>query len=207
MYQENIMKLIEALTKYFEAAATNGKTWFEVLFSSPAVVALIGALAAFVPVHITSRRSIKDKEKDQIEKALKEFYNPLLFLLKRQKAIYEVFNLSIKREKGDTDDTRTLDLLLSGHGFSPEDMMLLEDIMTIGKRIKELVINNPGYIFSEQLMDQLVKLIEHYDILERAKEGKLTNREEYKGYRFPRQIDELVLNEVKSLNEQLNQNK
>ncbi len=207
MYQESIMKLIDTLTKYFETAATNGKTWFEVLFSSPALVALIGALAAFLPVHIISKRSIKDKEKDRIEKALKEFYNPLLFLLKRQKGIYQVFNLSIRQAKGDEEDTRTLDLLLRGHKFSPEDMMLLEDIMTIGKRIKELVINNPGYISSEQLMDQLVKLIEHYDILERAKNGKLTNREEYKDYRFPREIDALVLNEVKSLNEQLNRNK
>lgn len=202
MYPENLNQLIEALTHYFETASSNGKSWLEVLLSSPALIAAIGALAAFLPVYFTNLSNKRGKEKERIQSELNEFYNPLLFLLKRQEAIYSIFNLEAKKQ----GDVRTLELILSGASFSQEDMAHLNEIMAISEEIKQLVLEHPEYI-SKELMDPLVKLIEHYDLLKLATENQLTNREEYKRYVFPREINGIVEEKVNSLNEKLGKRK
>ena len=209
MYQENIIRLIDALTKYLETASGNGKTWVEVVFASPALVAAIGALAAILPVYFTNRKSRKDKEKERIQKELKEFYIPLQYMLKRQKVIAKMFKKSIQEQINEQseqgkqeEEIRTLELLLENYTFSPEDERHLNEIMLVGEEIKKLVEENPGYI-SAELMDSLVELIQHYDVLRLAKTGQLSNREEYKKYVFPRKIDDMVNKTVEDLNKKL----
>lgn len=197
--ENGILELIRAATNFLNSSANVEKSWLDIVLTSPAISTLIGALIAlagtFASVWVTEKRKAKELNAEKCEKQLMELYNPLVFLLERTTAIYELFNLEEKRTN---PGVKTLDLLLDGHSFSAEDNYFLEEIIEHNKKIEKLISDHSGYI-DKELMEPLVKLVEHYDLIERAKRGELSQRAEYRSHTYPKD----VVSKVKEKQEEL----
>lgn len=196
-------------------------------------VALITAIiASYINYTNTKKTLLENKraEKRKLkEKALNEFYGPLLSYLNSVEALFNVFRANKPK------DFRTLTHLLNPSqtylingqsvqiSLSKSDKTILNEVIEIEKKIEELVLTKAGLVDDEELMfvyvpnpkvtdvdlkeDKLSLLavaITHFRILRLAYEGKLDdNIERYKKFVYPRELDIKIRNKIKSLQNEL----
>lgn len=190
--EESIQELIQAATNYLQSHANSSKSLWETILYSPGITTLIGAVLGIFTTLLSTNllNSQNDKKclREKHEAQLREFYNPLIFLLEQTTAIYKLFNLE---EKKKNPDVKTLNLLLDEHKFSKEDCNFLEKIIENNKRISKLISEHSGLI-DEDFLEPLVTLVEHYELIERAYKGELTARDEYRQHTYPRDITRII---------------
>lgn len=205
MEWDKINELIQSLINYLNENAGSSSR-FEYII--PFVSTILGAIIALVPVFITIRRDRKDRKEAEIKRQLYDFYNPLLFLLRKDTAFYDIFNLRAKKEATDKgSEYRTLEFLITGQhkadDFSETDKYLLQEILSINEQIVQLISKNMGNI-AEDISEPLVGLCRHYELLRLAEQGKIADLSEYKQYVYPRDIYSKVECIVSKLYKNLN---
>ena len=205
MQDNMITELIQALINYLNENANASVNWWEPFF--PFLSTILGAFIALVPVYFTSKRNKKEKRAAEIQRKLNDFYNPLLFLFKKDAAFFDVFNLDAKKEAKDLGkEYRTLDfLILKKHelpSFSQTDQHILQEILNINSQITDLIVKNMGFV-DKDLAQPLVELSRHYELLRLAEQGKIKNIDEYKQYVYPLDIKEKVQSKVDELYKEL----
>lgn len=153
-------------------------------------------------VHFTTHWAEKQTEKKQkieeYEKKLKDFYNPLYFLIVKNTKLYEIFKVDKKYK-----NKRTLLILLDQKDvLSDADKSILEEIIANNHEILQLINQNAGYI-EDDMMDDFVELARHYVLLEKAFQNKLPNLPEYREHTYPRDINTKIKNKVKALRSEI----
>lgn len=190
--QEIILELVHAATNYLNSHSAVGKSLWETVLYSPGFTTFFGAILGVFTTILSTKMLNSQKNKavvaEKYEVQLKEFYNPLIFLLEKTTAIYKLFNID---EKKKNPNVKTLDLLLDGHSFSNEDNQFLEEIIENNKAISKLISEHSGYV-DEAFLAPLVELVEHYDLIERAYKKELPPRDEYRQHTYPRNITETI---------------
>lgn len=205
MELEKLNELIQTLINYLnESSGSSG--WLEHVI--PFASTVLGAIIALVPVFITVRRDRNDRRAAEIKKQLYDFYNPLLFLLRKNTAFYDMFNLIAKKEAVDEgNEYRTLEFLVDGKhktgDFSETDKFLLQEILSINEQIVQLISKNMGNL-DEEISESLVELCRHYEMLRLAEQGKVANLPEYMKCVYPRDIYSKVEKIVVELYKRLN---
>lgn len=205
MQIDKINELIQALITYLNGNS-GASDWLEPFI--PLLSTIIGAAIALIPIFITNRREKNARKATEIKCQLHDFYNPLLFLIRKNTAFYEIFNLNAKKEaENNKSEYRTLEFLITrqheSENFSETDKYLLTEILDINEQIVQLISNNMGAI-DEGIRQPLVDLCRHYEMLRLAEQGKLANELEYKKYTYPRDIDTKVENKIIELYQKLN---
>lgn len=201
--EQSIQELIQAASNYLQSHANSSKSIWETIFNSPGFTTLIGVALGMVSTVISSKllssQNYKERLRAKYEAQLNEFYNPLIFLLEQTTAIYKLFNIE---EKKKDPKVKTLNLLLDGHNFSKEDTNFLEKIINNNNEISKLISKHSGLI-DEELLESLVMLTEHYDLIECAYNGDLTPREEYRQHTYPAEITAKIKNERNKIQKKL----
>lgn len=190
--EESVQELINAATIYLQNHSTDNNSMWETLLYSPGFTTFLGALLGIVTTIVSTKLLASQKNKEVLcekyETQLKEFYNPLIFLLEQTTAIYKLFNIE---EKKKNPNVKTLDLLLDGHEFSKEDKNFLEKIIYNNKEISRLISEHSGCI-DEEFLEPVIALVEHYDLIEQAYKKELSPRDEYRQHTYPRDITERI---------------
>lgn len=205
MQVDKLNELIQSLITYLNenAGSSSWTEYFLPLFST-----VLGAIIALIPVFLTIRSDKNDRKASEIKRQLHDFYNPLLFLLRKDTAFYNIFNLQAKKTAADNNmEYRTLVFLVTGQHnskkFSETDKFLLQEILSINEQIVQLISKNMGNI-DEDISQSLVELCRHYELLRLAEQGKIADSSEYKQYVYPRDIDAKVERKVEELYKKLN---
>lgn len=200
--EEQIQQLLQAATDFLNSNIANG-TWIKTLLYSPLFTTFAGAavalLAPYLATNLQGRQRRNEQLRKKYEEQLNEFYNPLIFLLERTTAVYKLFNLE---EKKKNEDVKTLELLLDGHTFSPDDLILLDEIIEYNKKIATL-ISSYGRHISPDILSSLIELVNHYELIERARQGKLENIPEYRACTYPRDILDVLKKKQRDIYEKL----
>lgn len=205
MQVDKINELIQALIDYLNGNSNTSTNWLEL--SLPFLGTLLGAFITLFSVSITNSKNKKEKRVAEIQRKLNDFYNPLLFLFKKDSAFFDIFNLEAKKVAQSAGiEYRTLDFLISGKHqsstFSETDRYLLEEILIINSQISDLIVKNMGLI-DKDLSQPLIELSRHYELLRLAEQGKIRNEDVYKKYVYPIDIKEKVQLKVDELYDEL----
>ena len=205
MQVDKINELIQALIDYLNGNSNTSTNWLELIL--PFLGTLLGAFITLFSVRITNSKNKKEKRVAEIQRKLNDFYNPLLFLFKKDSAFFDIFNLEAKKVAQSAGiEYRTLDFLISGKHqsstFSETDRYLLEEILIINSQISNLIIKNMGLI-DKDLSQSLIELSRHYELLRLAEQGKIRNEDVYKKYVYPIDIKEKVQLKVDELYDEL----
>lgn len=140
MSVDKINELIQAIINYLNENASVSVNWWEPFL--PFLGTILGALIALAPVYFTNKRNKKERKAVEIQRKLNDFYNPLLFLFKKDTAFFEVFNLEAKKESERAgEEYRTLDFLIlkkhKSENFSQTDRQILDEILNINAQISD----------------------------------------------------------------------
>lgn len=205
MQVEKINELIQALINYLNGNSTPSTNWIALIL--PFVGTILGAGITLLTAQISNSKNKKEKRSAEIKRELNDFYNPLLFLFKKDTAFFDIFNLDAKEAaRNSGEEYRTLDFLISRKHklstFSETDEHLLKEILVINSQISDLIVKNMGLI-DKDLSQPLVELSRHYELLRLAEQGKIENVEEYKKYVYPVDIKEKVQCKVDELYKEL----
>lgn len=205
MQVDKINELIQALIDYLNGNSNSSTNWMELIL--PFLGTLIGAFITLITVHITNSKTKKEKRVAEIQRKLNDFYKPLLFLLKKDSAFFDIFNLEAKKVAQSTGiEYRTLDFLITGKhqssNFSETDKYLLNEILVINSQISDLIVKNMGLI-DKDLYQPLIELSRHYELLRLAENGKIENEDVYKKYVYPIDIKDKVQLKVDELYDEL----
>lgn len=152
---------------------------------------IISAIALAVTYFITIKTlnsQKKTEERALIIKKLNDFYGPLLQLRMKSKNLYLKFN---KKYKDKDENFSTLKYLLKGKKFKGNDLILLEQIVEIGKQCEKLIHANAGLIDDSKLrLDLIPKATTHFLLLRLAFEEKLVGDvDNYDDLTFPKELD------------------
>lgn len=166
---------------------------------------IISAIALAVTYFITIKTLNSQKKAEEralINKKLNDFYGPLLQLRMKSKNLYLKFN---KKFKEKDENFSTLKYLLNGKKFSGNDLILLEQIVDIGKQCENLIHTNAGLIDDSTLrLDLIPKATTHFLLLRLAFEGKLVGDvENYDDLTFPKELDNNLETRKKQLENEL----
>ncbi len=140
---------------------------------------------------------IKEYERKEIYKKLNEFYSPLLILRSTSKALHDTFKNGRK--------FRTLTELLGGSSYDGNDLVVLNEILVIGNKCKEIIFNNSGLIDDVRLRDtHIPSLLNHFLIIQKAFDGKIKDDvQRFENYVFPNEIDDILKEKVEELQQRL----
>ena len=164
----------------------------------PMLVGLAGVALAFYTSYMTLKTKKHDDERNEIYKKLNDFYGPFEQLRMKSRRLYALFVQS----KG--EDFRTLTALLKGEKFNANDKRLLEEIVSIDKKLENLIIEKSGLIDQGEIRDLLARAATHFSIISQAYEGKLKGEpDRFKEYVFPRELDEKISEKINSLKNRL----
>ncbi|MBE5037682.1 hypothetical protein INF35_07785 [Subdoligranulum sp. DSM 109015] len=198
---DNLLTLIDTAINYLNANMPTNNFW-GALFDSTIFSTFVGAAISLVITRCTTHWAEKQTEKKQkieeYEKKLKDFYNPLYFLIVKNTKLYEIFKVDKKYK-----NKRTLLILLDQKDvLSDADKSILEEIIANNHEILQLINQNAGYI-EDDMMDDFVELARHYVLLEKAFQNKLPNLPEYREHTYPRDINTKIKNKVKALRSEI----
>lgn len=175
--------------KCFVEKETNLDFWKFLQDFGPVVISAIALLVTYKITIKTLNSQKKIEERVIINKKLNDFYGPLLQLRMKSKNLYLKFH---KKFKEQDDNFSTLKYLLKGNKFSGNDLILLEQIVEIGKQCETLIHANAGLIDDSKLrLDLIPKATTHFLLLRLAFEGKLVGDvNNYVDLTFPKDLDE-----------------
>lgn len=191
------MELYSCTTSSFE--------WTNFVASAGAV--LIGILAivfSYFQLLKTLRSKKIEDERNEIYKKMNEFYGPLIQLRKKSYLLYQLF---ANKNKTADNEFKTLSFLLDNNTFDTNDKILLEQIISIGDRCSKLIESKAGLIDDETLRTEIIpKANTHYMIIRLAYEGAIKGeKEKFERFTFPSEIDDLLENRYKNLQQRLNE--
>lgn len=150
--------------------AEPNKQWLQ-----PAVIAAIIAALVTVPSIILSFQNMKAQrlksERDEIYKKLNSFYGPIRLQLKNSRTLYDIFSQSIIRRTGN-QNFRTIPFILDEQEFNKTEKTLLEQILSIGEKIEQIIDENAGLIDSDDIHNEMIKLSVHLKIIRAAYSGE-----------------------------------
>lgn len=198
---DNLLTLIDTATNYLNANMPTNNFWG--FISNPTTLStLLGAAITLVVTYFTTRwtekRNEKKREIEKYEKKLKEFYNPLYFLIVKNTKLYDIFKVD-ERYK----NKRTLHILLDDKdALSHADKCILKEIIANNHEILQLISQNAGYI-EDDMMADFVELARHYVLLEQAYQGDLPDIPEYREHTYPRDINEKIKKKVETLRSEI----
>lgn len=194
---DNLLTLIDTATNYLNANMPTNNCW-NIIFNPTTFSTLVGAFITLVATYYTTKwtekRNEKKREIEKYEKKLKDFYNPLYFLIVKNTKLYDIFKLD-ERYK----NKRTLHILLDDKdALSSADRCILKEIIANNREILQLISQNAGYI-EDDMMADFVELARHYVLLEKAYQGDLPDIPEYREHTYPRDINEKIEKKVETL--------
>ncbi|MBI9062565.1 MAG: hypothetical protein JEZ14_11315 [Marinilabiliaceae bacterium] len=134
----------------------------------------------------------EEQEKALIKKRLDEFYAPFLMLRYESKNLYKIFT------KGKPEGFRTLRAVLNNEVFNETEQELLKEILLIGNKCKDLIVQKSGLIDKPELRDDILpRYITHIYILESACKDRIKgDTADYDDFVFPREMDESILQHI-----------
>ena len=170
-------------------------------FFQPAVIAAFIAAAVALPSVFLGWRNLKiqrlDSERREIYKKLNDFYGPMRMLLRTS---YE-FSLLLKKGKEDLKredekNFRVLTYLIRGNKFNISDTALLQKIISDGKKMERVILNNAGLIDDDGLHSDLNELLTHIRLIRMAAKGEFeTGADKHRPYDnkvFPRSVNHVI---------------
>ncbi len=205
MLEQQVQEFIEALTQYVQILTVNHSVapWWEALLNSQLLGVVIGGVIASIPALLNAREERQRKQREKLEKQLELFYNPLLFLMARNRNLYKILK---KQRPEETQDARTLGLLIDNAKLSDKEEIILQDILKNNDEIRALILKQSGLIQGEDLRNDLIQLVGHHDIIHLAKEHKLKGTSsDYADYVYPRNVDTKVENKVIELEKKIDE--
>lgn len=135
---------------------------------------------------------------DKICEKLNEFFLPYKQLSDTNRLLRQIVG------KGKPDDFRVLLALLNGDSLSDNDRALIEEIVSIGKRLEGLLADRSGYDDDRELRPLFALAAEHFRVLRLAYERKLGGEpESFRGKVYPRELDGRLESRIDSLEAEL----
>ncbi len=161
------------------------------------VIALVSIVVNFMIVRGQQVTKNLEAKRGEINKKLSDFYGPMLQHRHKSAKLHERFK--------NGRDFRTLTKLLEGEVYSGNDLLLIKEIIAIGKKCEELIEKQAGLIDEKSLRAvHLPKASRHFFIIRNAFEKRLegdVNR--FKGDVFPKEIDHILETRFSELQEEL----
>ena len=164
----------------------------------PVIISIIALGVTYFITIKTLNTQKKADERLMINKKLNDFYGPLLQLRKKSNKLYLKFHKNFKEKD---ENFSTLKYLLRGNKFTGNDLVLLEQIVDLGKQCEILIHQNAGLIDDSLLRLELIpRATTHFLLLRLAFEGKLKGDvENYEDLTFPRELDDKLEERKKQL--------
>ncbi|MBU1413959.1 class I SAM-dependent methyltransferase, partial [Myxococcota bacterium] len=147
------------------------------------------------------------KERDDIQRRLKEFYGPFRAIRSESRTLYSYFALIEKKEQNDKGQYfRTLRHLTDGNELSKQDTAILSDILYLGQKQLDLIENEGGAVTNSNLLELLGMLGAHIRALLLAAKSKLDGLGvQLEGLVFPLEVDGAIESEVMKLQDRYQQ--
>ncbi|EHN68651.1 class I SAM-dependent methyltransferase [Aliivibrio fischeri] len=146
------------------------------------------------------------KEQEELENRIKKFLAPLKELREESKLLYEIFAVELKKEyfEEHKEHFRTIRFLCD-HGkdkLTPADSAILDEIIAVSRANITLIEAEVGSVNSPALSNLLGKLCAHFRAMELASKQKLAGcSEKLEALVFPLEIDGAIENEIRYVNE------
>jgi uncharacterized membrane-anchored protein YhcB (DUF1043 family) len=171
----------------------------------PAICTLIGVALGYICTFLnslyTSHQRKKENQRLKAKEELENFYYPFRHLQQKSQMLYILFN----NNKG--KDFRTLLYLLQygESNLSPNDKILLNKIIEVGKDWSKLILENLSYVTNQRIHNELSKLGVHLTVIELAQNGLLKSEvDRFKEYIFPIDLIPLINQEISQLESKFN---
>lgn len=164
----------------------------------PIIVGILSVLAALFANWRLLKSKSREEERNEINKKLSEFYGPFTQLRKKSSMLFRVL------VEGKEEHYKTLSAILNGDEFSCNDKTLINQIISINKKLEDLIINKSGYVEDSELRHLLGKAATHFNIISLANDGLIIGEiEKFEKYLFPRELDDRIESEIEKLNKRL----
>lgn len=218
-------QILKVLTDIQSDIASLKKTNWVKDVAAPLLAPLVALVALLVTYRLSgqtlrltaemNRATLESKSHEEERKSIREkrdrFYGPYLQLRGMSNYLYGIFKArrteEERQEYCDKDGNfRTLIALCRGHIFMGVDKVLLEEIIRIGDESSALIIKEIGLVDNPELQAGLSRAMTHYRIIKLAMERKLlTTNAEFDDFTFPKRVDELIQQQIKTLDARLQQ--
>ena len=140
----------------------------------------------------------EEEERADIHKRLNEFYGPLLQLRKKSNLLYQKFSEDYRKSD---PNFSTLIYLLDGKTFEPNELVLLTEIIRIGKKCENLIHDKAGLIDDSNLRTEIIpRATTHFLVLRLAYQKALKGEiDKFRNLTFPKELDDLLEEKKKKL--------
>lgn len=166
----------------------------------PIVLGIAGMVLGYVYQRTQLKQAQREDERKEIYQKLNEFYGPVQHYLAKSNELYKRFTAF--RPAG----FRTLIALLEGQRFEGNDKVLLEQILEIVAKVEELILSRSGLVDDTELRELLARAGTHFRFIGLAYEGLLVGEaDRFKGYVYPRELNEKVDKQIEKLKARLNE--
>lgn len=192
------------LSGVFIEQASSGKDFWDLLGDiGPTLLGIAGLWLAFAGIVRPIRASRIQNRITQLETRLNNFYGPYFHLRRKSALLYDKLKQPYLNEAGFS----VLRKVFSGHKFTGNDALLIQEIIAIGEQCEDLIAKNSGYIDAGNLRDDLLPRVSiHYRILKLAFEGKITpDLSRFGDMTFPIEIDVALRSAIKSIEDEKQQ--
>lgn len=159
---------------------------------------LIGLSGIGATVYINLKvikQNNREDEKKEIYKKLNDFYGPFIQLRNKSHELYQIFR---NNNKGNSP---TLKLLLSGQKLTDNDKTILQEIIQIGEKCEDLILNKAGLVDDDVFrQDILPRAATHFFIIRMAYNELLKGEtDRFLEYKFPNELDEWLEGKTEEL--------
>jgi SAM-dependent methyltransferase len=143
----------------------------------------------------------KSKERDDIQRRLKDFYGPFRIIRSESRTLYSYFALAEKEaQKNKGQYFRTLRYLTEGNELSTQDIAILDEILFLGQKQLDLVEKEGGAVTNANLLELLGLLGAHIRALLLAASHKIDGfGDQLETLVFPLEVDGAIESEVMKL--------
>lgn len=157
----------------------------------------IGA-TIYINLKVIKQRNRED-EKKEIYKKLNDFYGPFIQLRNKSQELYKIFR------DNNMGEAPTLKLLLRGEKLSENDRIILEEIIQIGEKCEDLILNKAGLVDDDIFrQDVLPRAATHFFIIRMAYDEFLKGEtDRFLEYKFPNELDEWLEGKTEELQNKL----
>lgn len=179
----------------------------------PTIIAALPAIAvSIISIIVNCIQWSKEKKRtknaaicDALQKKLQCFYYPYLLLEKENTELYKMFAI---KEKDKDKSFKTLVYLLNGQKdtFSENDKNILSIIIENDIKLRTLINENGQYIDSDSLRKDLSDMAVHYQLIELAYDGSISEvngSNVYSKHVYPHDIQTKIEAEKKRIEEEI----
>ncbi|MCB2194406.1 MAG: hypothetical protein KQH79_01015 [Bacteroidetes bacterium] len=170
--------------------------WLDILKVIISIITVVLAIIGVIYGNdlISKKRDLRKSYEDRIN----TFHRPILQAFTTSKMLKDVLEKLIKNKPS---DFRTLPYLIEKEGnIAPSEKKVIEEIVSVGKEIENLINENAGLILDNNLREEVGILSRHLRIFRFvAQNSKEYDSNEFKEFVYPREVNEMIEREYRAI--------